>query len=117
VQAVLAKMRHTNAVTTLPAPWRLLGIDGSPVQGPGAQSTQYRLHICRDLVQLQFWGLRDVLMCRVPPWPQPAGDEQAEGWEAVQRGSLSRGRASARPASRASPGVREPLGCPESPLT
>jgi len=54
VQAVLAKMLHTNAVATLPAPWRFLVIDGSHVQGPGAQGTQYRLHICMDLVQLQF---------------------------------------------------------------
>jgi Transposase DDE domain len=57
VQAVLAKMLHTNAVTTLPAPWRFLVIDGSHVQGPGAQGTQYRLHICMDLVQLQFVAL------------------------------------------------------------
>jgi hypothetical protein len=54
VQAVLAKMLHTHAVATLPAPWRFLVIDGSHVQGPGAQGTQYRLHICMDLVPLQF---------------------------------------------------------------
>jgi hypothetical protein len=54
MQAVLAKILHTNAVATLPAPWRFLVIDGSHVQGPGAQGTQYRLHICMDLVQLQF---------------------------------------------------------------
>jgi hypothetical protein len=51
VQAVLAKRLHTNAVATLPALWRLLVIDGSHVQGPGAQGTQYRLHICMDFVQ------------------------------------------------------------------
>jgi hypothetical protein len=51
VQAVLAKMLHTQAVATLPAPWRFLVIDGSHVQGPGAQGPQYRLHICMDLVQ------------------------------------------------------------------
>lgn len=54
VRAVLAKMLHTNAVATLPTPWRFLVIDGSHVQGPGAQGTQDRLHICMDLVQLQF---------------------------------------------------------------
>src|SRR5215471_8182733 len=54
VQAVLAQMRHTNAVATRPAPWRFLVIDGSHIQGPGAQGTQYRLHSCMDLVQLQF---------------------------------------------------------------
>jgi Transposase DDE domain len=54
VQAVLANMLHTNAITTLLTPWRFLVIDGSSVQGPGAQGTPYRLHICLDLVQLQF---------------------------------------------------------------
>ena len=54
VQAMLAKRLQTNAVATLPAPWRFLVIDGSHVQGPGAQGTQYRLHICMALVQLQF---------------------------------------------------------------
>src|SRR5262249_16144343 len=57
VQAVLAQMRHTNAVATRPAPWRFLVIDGSHIQGPGAQGTQYRLHSCMDLVQLQFVSL------------------------------------------------------------
>jgi hypothetical protein len=54
VQAVLAQLLHTNAVATLPTPWRFLVIDGSHVQGPGAQGTQYRLHIGMDLVQFQF---------------------------------------------------------------
>jgi hypothetical protein len=54
VQAVLAKMLHTNAVAPLPARWRFLVSDGSHVQGPGAQGTQYRLHICMDLVPLPF---------------------------------------------------------------
>ena len=44
------------------------------------------------------------------------GCEQAGWWEAARRGGLSRRRASARPASRASPGVRGPLGGHESPL-
>ena len=51
VQAVLAKLLHTNAVATLPALWRLLVIDGRHVHGPGAQGTQYRLHSCMDVVQ------------------------------------------------------------------
>jgi len=54
VQAVVAKMLQTNAVATLPAPWRFLVMDGSHVQGPGAQGPQYRLHICMDWVQFQF---------------------------------------------------------------
>ena len=49
--AVLAKRRHTNAVAPLPAPWRFLVLDGSHVQGPGAQGTQDRLPICMALVQ------------------------------------------------------------------
>jgi hypothetical protein len=54
VQAVLATMLYTNAVATLPTPWRVLVIDGSHVHGPGAQGTQDRRHICRDLVPLPF---------------------------------------------------------------
>ena len=50
-QAVWAKMLPTTAVATLPPPWRGLVIDGSPGQGPGAQGTPYRLHICLDVVQ------------------------------------------------------------------
>jgi hypothetical protein len=51
VQVVLAKMLHTQAVATLPVPWRLLVMDGNHVQGPGAHGAQYRLHICMDLVE------------------------------------------------------------------
>ena len=51
VQAVLAKMLHTQAVATLPAPWRFLVMDGSHVQGLGAHGAQHRLHICMDLVE------------------------------------------------------------------
>jgi hypothetical protein len=54
VQAVLAQMLHITALATLPAPWRLLVIDATHVQGPGAQGTQYRLHLCLDLVQLHW---------------------------------------------------------------
>jgi hypothetical protein len=46
-------MLYTHAVATRPTPWRWLVIDGSHVQGPGAQGTQYRLPICMDLVQFQ----------------------------------------------------------------
>ena len=40
VSAILAKRLPTNAVATLPTPWRFLVIDGSHGQGPGAQGTQ-----------------------------------------------------------------------------
>jgi hypothetical protein len=50
VPAVLATMLPTNAVATLPALWRWLVIDGRHVHGPGAQGTQYRLHLWMDVV-------------------------------------------------------------------
>ena len=46
--------RSRTAIATFPTPWRFLVIDGRHVQGPDARGTQYRLHICMDLVQLQF---------------------------------------------------------------
>jgi hypothetical protein len=49
--AVLGKMPYTQAVATLPVPWRFLVMDGSHIQGPGAHGAQYRLHICMDLVE------------------------------------------------------------------
>ena len=73
VQAVLAKMLHTNAVSTLPAPWRFLVIYCSHVQGPGAQGTQYRLHICMDLVQLQFVAITLTISIPRKPRPLPVG--------------------------------------------
>jgi hypothetical protein len=55
VQAVLAKMLHTYAVATLPAPWRLLVIDGSHVQGPGAQGP--------PVSPTPLYGLGPVTVC------------------------------------------------------
>ena len=46
-----------------------------------------------------------------------AAEEDLQGeWETARGGGLSRRRASTRPVSRASPGVRGPLGGHESPL-
>ena len=55
VRAVLAHM--VSAPTTLPAPRRFLVSDGSGIQAPGARGTQYRLHLCMDLVTLTFVAL------------------------------------------------------------
>src|SRR5437763_273012 len=64
----------------------------------------------------RVWSLREVLLFRVPPWPQPAGVGASRWWEAVRGGGLSGCRVSARPASRPSPGGRGRLGGHESPL-
>src|SRR4029453_9397133 len=58
----------------------------------------------------RVWSLREVLLFRVPPWPQPAGVGASRWWEAVRGGDLSGCRVSARPAARPSPGVRGLLG-------
>ncbi|MGH8060205.1 MAG: transposase [Candidatus Entotheonellia bacterium] len=52
VRALLARM--VSPPTTLPAQRRFLVIDGSGIQAPGARGTQYRLHLCMDLVTLTF---------------------------------------------------------------
>jgi hypothetical protein len=61
------------------------------------------------------WTLREVLLFRVPPWPQPVGGVST--WCGGKRsGELSGRRVSARPMSRPSPGGRGPLECHDSPL-
>lgn len=55
VRAVLARM--VPPPTTLPAQRRFLVIDASGLQAPGARGTQYRLHLCMDLVTLTFVSL------------------------------------------------------------
>lgn len=52
VRALLAQMVRCS--TTLPAQRRFLVIDGRGIQAPGARGTQYRLHLCMDLVTLTF---------------------------------------------------------------
>lgn len=51
VRALLARMLPTPS--TLPQR-RFLLIDGSGIQAPGARGTQYRLHLCLELVTLPF---------------------------------------------------------------
>ena len=52
VRALLAQM--VRCPTELPAQRRVLVVDASGIQAPGAHGTQYRLHLCRDLVTLPF---------------------------------------------------------------
>lgn len=37
---------------------RILALDATAVQGPGAKGTQYRLHLCMDLLRLDFVDLQ-----------------------------------------------------------
>ncbi len=52
LKAVLEQMLP--AVPTVPRRFRVLLIDGSTVEGPGAKGTNYRLHLCFDLVAMTF---------------------------------------------------------------
>ena len=54
VQALLTQMLCPSDLPSPAARWRLLVIDGSQVQGPGATGTDYRLHVCLDVPQVQF---------------------------------------------------------------
>jgi hypothetical protein len=54
LKAVLQQMLPRPGVAAFPQGWRFLVIDASSIQAPGAKGTDYRLHICMDLVSLQF---------------------------------------------------------------
>jgi hypothetical protein len=54
VRVLLTQMLGLEAVVQLPGRGRVLVLDGSQVQGPGAQGSQYRLHLALDLVKLTF---------------------------------------------------------------
>src|SRR5215468_6841598 len=54
VQAILRRMLPLAQGDTLPAGRRLVVIDASSIQAPGATGTDHRLHIAMDLVSLQF---------------------------------------------------------------
>ena len=54
VKALLPTMLPRAARATLPTPRRWLVIDGSTVQSPGATGISYRLHLCLDLVTLEW---------------------------------------------------------------
>jgi Transposase DDE domain len=54
VQALLRRMLPLAQGDTLPAGRRLVVIDASSIQAPGATGTDHRLHIAMDLLSLQF---------------------------------------------------------------
>jgi Transposase DDE domain len=54
VQALLRQMLPLLPVAALPEGKRFLVLDGSTVQAPGATGTDHRLHLCMDLVSLEF---------------------------------------------------------------
>lgn len=54
VKALLRQMLPLLPVAALPKGKRFLVIDGSTVQAPGATGTDHRLHLCMDLVSLEF---------------------------------------------------------------
>jgi hypothetical protein len=54
VKALLRQMLPLLPVAALPEGKRFLVIDGSTVQAPGATGTDHRLHLCMDLVSLEF---------------------------------------------------------------
>ncbi len=41
--------------------WRLLIVDGSSLQGPGAQGTDYRVHLALDLTQMTARQLHQII--------------------------------------------------------
>jgi len=54
VKALLRRMLPLAPVAALPAGKRFLVIDASTVQAPGATGIDHRLHLCMDLVSLEF---------------------------------------------------------------
>ena len=54
MQAMLRRMLPLALGDTLPAGHRLVVIDASSIQAPGATGTDHRLHIAMDLLSLQF---------------------------------------------------------------
>lgn len=54
VKAVLSRMMGAAAAALIEGHLRFIIVDGSTVQGPGAQGTWYRLHIAIDLVKLHL---------------------------------------------------------------
>jgi hypothetical protein len=53
VQALLTQMLCPSDLPSPAARWRLLVIDGSQVQRPGATGADYRIHVCLDVTQVQ----------------------------------------------------------------
>ena len=54
IKVLLPKMLHAHELPTVCTGQRIIVIDGSTVQSPGAKGIQYRLHIGLDLVSLEL---------------------------------------------------------------
>ncbi|MEE9147646.1 MAG: transposase [Candidatus Tectomicrobia bacterium] len=54
LKALLGRLLPTAPVGPLPEGYRFRVIDASTIQAPGATGTDHRLHICMDLVSLEF---------------------------------------------------------------
>ena len=46
---------------------------GHPRRGPGVRGRPGHESLPQPVLTDQVWMLREVLLYRVPPWPQPAG--------------------------------------------
>jgi hypothetical protein len=54
MRALPVRMLPYPSLAALSGPHRFLVIDGSGSQGPGARGTQYRVHLCMELVPLSL---------------------------------------------------------------
>ena len=54
VQELLARLLPPTELPPPLAGWRVLVIDGSQVQAPGATGTDYRLHVCLNVTRVHF---------------------------------------------------------------
>lgn len=54
LRELLTRLLSATELPVLPRGWRLLAIDGSQVQAPGATGTDHRLHVSLDITQAQF---------------------------------------------------------------
>jgi hypothetical protein len=54
MRALPVRMLPHPSLAALSGPHRFLVIDGSGSQGPGARGTQYRVHLCMELVPLSL---------------------------------------------------------------
>jgi hypothetical protein len=54
LQALLADLLQASTLPPSLAGWRLLVIDGSSIEAPGATGTDYRLHVCLEVTHVQF---------------------------------------------------------------
>ena len=65
VERMLRQMLPLSAVDALPQGLRLVVIDASSIQAPGAKGTDHRLHIAMDLVSRSFSAYWSAMSTRV----------------------------------------------------